>query len=63
MIDNFVSSAQLENVDSLQTYLGITTIPNKKENPFPQYKYFVRVGSGYRGFAKKNEANKYYKQD
>lgn len=32
-------------------------------NPFPDYKFFVRVGGGYRGFVTKKEAWEYYNQN
>jgi len=40
---------------------GIMTLDNPKD--YPDYKYFVRVGGGWRGFNKKVNARRYYKQD
>lgn len=62
MNDNFLSYYEVYELDR-STDQGITTFDNPKENPMPQFKYFVRVGSGYRGFAKKSEANAYLKED
>ena len=62
MTDNFLSFYDVYEFDRT-TDQGIMTFDNPKENPMPQFKYFVRVGGGYRGFVKKNEAKTYLKQD
>jgi hypothetical protein len=45
----------------MSTENGIMQLDNPKD--YPDYKYFVRVGGGWRGFKKKVNAKRYYKQD
>ena len=65
--DNFCPSSDLYELDysTSQIEVGIYEIEfdNSKLSPWSKYKFFVRVGGGYRGFTTKKEARAYYKQD
>ena len=67
MKDNFCPSSKLYETDysTPQIETGVYQIEFDKpeSNPFPEYKFFVRVGGGYRGFVSKKEARAYYRQD
>lgn len=62
MTDNFLSFYDVYEFDR-SVDQGIVTFDNPKENPVPEFKYFVRVVGGYRGFVKKSEAKAYLKED
>ncbi len=65
MENNFCPSPRDLEYSASQIETGIYQIEfdNPKDNPWPDYKYFVRVGGGYRGFSKKTDARKYYRAD
>jgi len=67
MKDNFCPSSKLYETDysTPQIETGVYQIEFDKpeSNPFPEYKFFVRVVGGYRGFVSKKEARAYYRQD
>lgn len=56
----FVEDWKLRDFDH-STENGIMSLDHPKD--YPDYKYFVRVGGGWRGFNKKVNARRYYKQD
>ena len=53
----FIENHEFYDFD-LSTENGITEIDKPKT--FKGYRYFVRVGGGYRGFKKKVNARRYY---
>lgn len=55
----FVSSGELEDAD-LSSSDGITTFENKKDNPYPDRPYLVRVGGGYQAFTRRRDAKRFY---
>ena len=56
----FVEDWKLRDFD-FSTENGVMKLDHPKD--YPHFKYFVRVGGGWRGFTKKVNANRYYKQD
>ena len=56
----FLHDWELQDFDK-STENGIMTLDEPME--YTAYKFFVRVGGGYRGYNKKVNANRYYKQD
>lgn len=67
MKDNFCPSSEISEIEysTSQKEIGIYEIEfeNKKENPWKEYKYFCRVGGGWRGFSSIREARKFWKED
>ena len=67
MNDNFCYAGQIQDFDYSYSQIerGIYELEfeNPNENPWKEFKYFVRVGGGYRGFKKKTDARKYYNAD
>lgn len=61
-MDNFISFSDVWEFDRT-TENGLMYFDNPKENPRPEFKFYVRVGGGYRGFQTKREAKKYYNED
>ncbi len=60
--DNFFKSWTFEDLD-FSSSGGIYTFDNPKQNPLLPYRYFVRVGGGYRGYASKANAMAYFKSE
>ena len=56
----FVEDWKLRDFDH-STENGVMTLDRPKD--YPHFKYFVRVGGGWRGFKKKVNAKRYYNQD
>lgn len=56
----FIQQFELQEFDKT-TENGIMTLDHPKDCPY--FKYFVRVGGGWRGFKKKVNAKRYYNQD
>lgn len=66
MKDNLCLSSEISDLDyaTSQIETGIYEIEFERPDKNPWgYKYYVRVGGGWRGYMKKIEARKYYKQD
>lgn len=66
MTDNFCPSSEISDLDyaTSQVETGIYEIEFERPDKNPWgYKYYVRVGGGWRGYMKKIEARNYYKQD
>lgn len=65
--DNYCPSFDLYEIEhcTSQIEVGVYEIEfdRPETNPFPDYKFFVRVGGGYRGFVTKKEAWEYYNQN
>ena len=64
MKDNLCLTSEISDFDychaQIETGIYELEFENPKQNPWKEYKYFVRVGGGYRGFSSKRDARKYY---
>lgn len=67
MKDNFCPMGEINDKEychaQIETGIYELEFDNPKDNPWKEYRYFVRVGGGYRGFKGKREARKYYAAD